>query len=155
MKKIKWKVLIGSLVIVYLVALIGSIFTSSGVDTEWYEQIKPSITPPNWIFPVVWNILFFLIALSLYFSWINSKNKNQKKKIAFVFVINLLLNILWSFFFFKIQNPVASFYELFVLWFSIIAMIYITGKTSKLAAWLLVPYLLWVLFAGVLNYLMI
>ena len=85
MKKINWKVLIVSLVVVYLVAFVGSLFTSPVTDSEWYDSIKPSITPPGWVFPIVWNILFFLIALSLYFSWINAMESDVKKKIAVVF----------------------------------------------------------------------
>jgi len=154
-KKINWKILIITLIIVYAVAFIGSLFTSPATDTEWYNSIKPSITPPNWVFPIVWNILFFLIALSLYFAWINAKNKNIKKKIALVFGINFFLNIFWSILYFGLKNPVASFIEIIFLWFSIIAMIYITYKVDKKAAWLLVPYLLWVGFAVILNFLSI
>lgn len=148
----KWKVLISSLVIVYLVAFIGSLFTTGNTNSEWYQQIKPSITPPNYIFPIVWNILFFLIALSLYFAWINSKG-NLKKKIFIVFAINLILNILWSVLFFSLKQPAIAFIELLILWLSIIAMISVSYKADKKAAYLLIPYLLWVSFAGVLNYL--
>lgn len=150
--KINWKALILSLVIVYAIAIIGSIFTSPVTDSDWYESIKPSITPPNWIFPIVWNILFFLIALSLYFAWVNAK-RNQKKKIAIVFGINFFLNILWSILYFSLKNPLYAFYDLILLEGSIIAMIFITYKIDKKAAYLLAPYLLWVGFAGVLNWL--
>lgn len=152
-KKVNWKVLIASLIIVYGVAFIGSIFTSANVDTQWYQSIKPAITPPNYIFPIVWNILFFLIALSLYFSWINAKNKKLKSKIILVFSVNLFLNILWSVFYFGLRSPIIAFFELIFLWVSIIAMIYVTCKIDKRAAYLLIPYLLWVSFAGILNYL--
>jgi len=150
-KKKNWKVLVVSLVVVYLVAFIGSLFTSSSVNTDWYKSIKPSITPPNWVFPIVWNVLFFLIALSLYFSWMSAK-KNEKKKIMIVFGINFILNILWSILYFGLKNPVASFFEIIILWFSIILIIFVTSKISKKASWLLVPYLIWVSFAGILNY---
>lgn len=153
-KRIKWKILITSLVIVYLVAFAGSLFTSPATDSEWYESIRPSITPPGWVFMVVWNILFFLIALSLYFSWINAKKKS-KKKIIFIFGINFILNVLWTVLFFGLQSPLFAFIEIFFLWFSILAMIYVTSKIKKEAAYLLVPYLLWVSFAIVLNYLSI
>lgn len=154
MKKrgINWKVLITSLIIVFLVAFLGSLFTSQNTNSEWYQEIKPSITPPNWVFPVVWNILFFLIALSLYFSWINS-NKKQKKKISLVFGINFILNILWSFLYFGLQNPSLAFYEIIILEASIITMIYTTYKINKTSSYFLIPYLLWVSFATVLNYL--
>jgi len=150
--KINWKVLIICFVVVYGIAFIGSVFTSGNANTSWYQKIKPAITPPNYVFPIVWNILFFLIALSLYFAWINSKKK-QKKIVAFVFGINLLLNVFWSFLFFYLKRPIFSFVELILLEISIIIMIFVTKKIDKKAAWLLVPYLLWVLFAGVLNYL--
>ncbi|MBU1988743.1 MAG: tryptophan-rich sensory protein, partial [Nanoarchaeota archaeon] len=85
--RINWKVLIVSFVIVYLVAFVGSLFTSPVTDSEWYDSIKPSITPPGWVFPIVWNVLFFLIGLSLYFSWINAKKLDVKKKLVIVFGI--------------------------------------------------------------------
>ena len=150
--KIKWKILITSLIVVYLVAFLGSLFTSPNTDTAWYESIKPSITPPNWVFPIVWNILFFLIALSLYFAWIKAK-KNQKTKITLVFGINFALNILWSILYFGMKNPTASFIEIFFLIASIISMIIVTAKVSKTASYLLHPYLIWVCFATILNYL--
>jgi tryptophan-rich sensory protein len=153
--KYKLKILIVSLVIVYLVAFIGSIFTSQGTDSEWFEQTRPSITPPNYVFPIVWNILFFLIALSLYFAWINSKNNEDKRKIMLVFGINFILNILWSVFYFSLRNPLYAFIELILLFISIIFMIYVTASIDKKSSYLLVPYLLWVGFAGILNYLSI
>lgn len=154
MKKTNWKILIISLIIVYSVAFIGSIFTSQQTDSDWYESIKPEITPPNWVFPVVWNILFFLIALSLYFALINSKNKD-KKKIIIVYGINFVLNILWSVFYFGMKNPFYSFIEIWFLWISIASMIIVNWRINKKSSYLLIPYLLWVSFAIVLNYLSI
>ncbi len=142
-----------SFLIVFAVAFIGSLFTSPNTDTEWYNSIKPDLTPPNWIFPIVWNILFVLIALSLYFAWTNSKNKKNKKIIISVFGINFILNILWSVLYFGLKNPFAGLIEIFFLWISIMFMIYTTKKINKISAYLLIPYLLWVSFAIILNYL--
>ncbi|MBU2612518.1 MAG: tryptophan-rich sensory protein [Nanoarchaeota archaeon] len=150
--KINWKVLIVSLIITFLIGFVGSLFTSPNTGTEWYNSIKPDITPPNFVFPVVWNILFFLIALSLYFAWTSSKKKD-KPEIALVFGINFFLNILWSVIFFGLKLPLISFFEIILLLGSILWMILITRKISKISAWLLTPYLIWVAFAGVLNYL--
>ena len=160
MKKVNVKVLVLSFLAIYLAAFIGSLFSSSSVNTSWYSSIKPSIAPPNWVFPVVWNILFLLIALSLYFSWTTkAKNKKESRKIklklAIIFGINLILNILWSFLFFTLRNPVLSFYELIIFWISIVLMSFITYKIRKLSSYLLIPYVLWVAFAGILNYLII
>jgi len=152
--KINFKVLIVCLIIVYSVAFVGSIFTSGNTGSNWYLESKPSITPPNYIFPIVWNILFFMIALSLYFAWIKS-DKKQKKKVALVFGANLFLNILWSFLFFSLQEPLWAFFELLLLLASIVLMIYVTWGIEKKSAYLLIPYLLWVSFAGVLNWLWI
>jgi tryptophan-rich sensory protein len=150
--KFNWKVFFFSLLIVYFVAFVGSIFTSVNVNSAWYESIKPSITPPNWVFPIAWSILFFLIALAMYFSWINAR-KTGKRDIVLIFGINLLLNILWSVFYFGMKELKIAFFDLILLWISIWFMIFLTYKVDKKAAWLLVPYLLWVSFAGVLNYL--
>ena len=138
-KKINLKILILCLAIVYLIAFLGSIFTSGNTNSEWYQSVKPTITPPNWVFPIVWNILFFLIALSLYFAWINSKKKD-KIKIVIVFGVNLFLNVLWSFLFFFLKNPKFAFADLILLELSIISMILVTYKLERKSSWLLVPY---------------
>jgi len=146
--------LIISLLIVFLfVGGIGSLFTSKNTNTDWYQSIKPSITPPSLVFPIVWNLLFLLISFSLYFAWTNSKNKLDKKKVILVFGINFILNILWSVLFFGLKMLQLAFVEVIIFWFSILAMILITRKISKKSAWLLVPYLIWVAFASILTYL--
>jgi len=150
-KKIDWKVLILSLVIVYFVAFLGSIFTYPTVNSSWYIMIKPPITPPNWIFPIVWNILFFLIAVSLYLAWINAKNKKDKKEVATVFGINLFLNLFWTILFFGFKDHILSLIEAIALLISIMFMMRITSKIKKTSFYLLIPYLLWVSFALVLN----
>ena len=91
------KILIVCLVVVYSVAFLGSLFTTSKINSEGYNSVKPSITPPNYVFPVVWNILVFLIALSLYFVWIKS-DKKSKRKIVLVFGLNLFLIFYGAFF---------------------------------------------------------
>jgi benzodiazapine receptor len=153
-KKFNLGVFIICLLVVFLiVGGIGSLFTSSNTNTTWYSSIKPSLTPPNWVFPIAWNLLFLLISFSLYFAWMNSKNKEQKKKVALVFAINFILNILWSVLFFGLKLTQLAFFEIILFWFSILAVMLIVNKISRKSSWLLVPYLLWVAFASVLNYL--
>jgi len=153
MKKINWKVLITSLILVYGIAFVGSIFTTQNVNSAWYETTKTSITPPSFIFPIVWNILFFLIALSIYFAWTSKKAQkgSAKKSIAILFGLNLFFNALWSFIFFGLQNPKGAFVELIVLWLSIISLLFLTYRVEKKSFYLLIPYFLWVSFAGILN----
>jgi tryptophan-rich sensory protein len=141
------------LIIVILISSIGSLFTSKRVNSLWYETNKPSITPPNFVFPIVWTILFFLIALSMYFSWINAKSKSDKKMIILAFGINFIFNVSWSFLFFNLGNPFYGFIDIIILWFSIIFCMTAVWRISRASFWLLLPYLLWVSFAGVLNYL--
>ncbi len=149
-RKADWKVLIVSLIVVYAIAFVGSLFTFGSVNSPWYQGIKPEITPPNFVFPVVWNILFFLIAISLYLAWTNS-NRKEKNLVAWVFGANLTLNLIWSIIFFGLQNPLLAFFELILLWLSIILLIKTTFNINKASSYLLVPYLLWVSFAGILN----
>ncbi len=151
MKRINWKVLIVSFAIVHLAPLLGSLATNA--DTDWYNSIKPAITPPSIVFPIVWTILFLLIWLSLYFAWINAKREN-KIKVGAAFGINLCLNVLWSVLFFGLQNPAAAFYELLALWISIAAMM-LAVRETRISLWMLAPYLLWVSFAAVLNWLIV
>lgn len=148
---VRWKILIISLLIVFGIAFLGGVFTSASVDTDWYDSVKPAITPPDWVFPVVWNILFLLIALSLYFSWTGAKKK-EKRLVGLAFGTNLFLNALWSFLFFGKQMAVLAFADLILIWISIVLLIYVAGRADRKAGWLLAPYLLWVSFAGVLNW---
>ena len=150
-KKINWKVFIFSLLIVYAVAGIGSSFTK--IDS-WYESIKPALAPPGWVFGVVWTFLFYLIAIAMYYSWTNS-NKKEKKKVFSFYAVNLILNMLWSFIYFKAKNPAFALVVLIVLWCSILALIIMNWKINKKASYLLIPYLLWVSFASILNILSI
>lgn len=153
-RRINFKILLFSFLIVYSVAFLGSLLTMNNVNSSWYESIKPTITPPNFVFPIVWNILFFLISLSLYFLWTRA-NKISKKKIAILFGINLFLNLLWSFLFFYLKNPLASFIELILLVISTKLIILFSWRINKTSSYLLIPYLVWLIFAGVLNYLII
>jgi benzodiazapine receptor len=142
------------LIIVFNIAFIGSIFTSPSVNSEWFEQNRPSLTPPNYVFPIVWNILYLLIAISFTMAWISSKKK-QKKGLATIFGINLIANTLWSFLFFKLQNPIFAFLDIIIILITIILMITTTYKINKLSSYLLIPYLIWVSFASYLNWLFI
>lgn len=132
--------------------IIGAFFTTPAIGS-WYATLtKPSFNPPNWIFAPVWTLLFFLMGVALYLIFQEkSKGKNIQTALL-VFFQQLALNVLWSALFFGMQNPKLAFVEIIVLWFAILMAIFYFAKISKIAAWLLVPYILWVSFAGYLNY---
>lgn len=150
-KKVNWKVLVLSFLVVFLVASIGSVFTLGDVKSQWYADNKPSFTPPDWLFGPVWTILYILIAFSIYISWTSSKSVKQKKKLAWLFGINLVANTLWTIFFFKLRNPTLAFVDILVILGTIIWLMIFTSKINRKAMWLLVPYLIWVCFASILN----
>jgi len=141
-----------SILICQLAGIIGSIFTASSI-TGWYASLnKPSFNPPNWIFSPVWITLFLLMGISLYIVW-SSKTKINYKKTAFIFFgLQLLLNSLWSIIFFGFQAPFYAFIEIILLWIFILFTIIVFYRISRLASYLLMPYILWVSFAAVLNF---
>jgi translocator protein len=150
-RSVNFKVLIICFVLVFGVSFIGSYFTISETSGSWYLENKPSFTPPNWLFGPVWSVIYLMIALSLYFVWLGANGK-EKKKVAVAFGVNLFANVFWSNLFFGLQNPTLAFIDILVIIGSIIAMMIVTVKIDKKAMWLLVPYLLWVSFAGILNF---
>jgi tryptophan-rich sensory protein len=141
-----------SIALPLLAGAIGSYFTTPAV-TAWYKLLtKPPLVPPDWVFGVVWNILFILMGIALFLVWKKGWNKPQVKVAVKVFIIQLVLNIVWSIVFFGLQRIDAGLIEIISLWFVILATIMVFHRVSRPAAWLLVPYIAWVSFAGYLNY---
>jgi benzodiazapine receptor len=139
-----------SITICQFAGIIGSIFTAPSV-TNWYVTLeKPDFTPPGWIFAPIWVIMYFLMGISLYLLWI-SKTKDNRKAFT-VFAIQLILNASWSFLFFGLKSPLYGLIDILFLLAAIILTILFLYKISVLATALLVPYLVWVVFAAVLNY---
>lgn len=120
---------------------------------EIYEPfIKPPLSPPGWLFPIVWTILYTLMGISAYLVYETEADQKQKDKALSLFLFQLFLNFLWSIVFFNFQNYLLAFGVLLVLWILILAMIINFNKVNPLAAKLQIPYLLWVSFAGYLNF---
>lgn len=138
-----------SVIVCLAAGFLGSFFTVSTIPT-WYAALnKPFFSPPNWLFGPVWTTLYILMGISLYLVWI-SKNK-QKQKAINLFLIQLGLNFLWSFIFFGMRSPALALAEIIALWIAIFLTIRAFYPISKLAANLLIPYILWVSFASLLN----
>lgn len=132
-----------------LAGIIGSFFTFEAIPS-WYVTLqKPSFSPPAWVFAPVWIILYTLMGVSAYLIWLK-KGKRIKQALG-VFAFQLILNTLWSIIFFGMRNPFIAFLEIILLWLSIIYCIHLFLKIEKRSAYLLIPYLLWVSFALILN----
>jgi translocator protein len=139
-------VLVGFLVLTFAVAAFGSQFSPG----EWYAQLeKPSWNPPNWIFGPVWTILYALMAVAAWLVWHGGKLVRPALVLYFV---QLALNGVWSWLFFGLERPGLAFAEIVVLWLAIAATLAFFWRVRPLAGALLVPYLLWVSFASVLNF---
>lgn len=149
----KTKAIIISIISVVLTAFLGSIFTSTNVN-GWYRTINlPSLVPPNYVFPIAWNILFILMIISFYLILINNtkKNYNIRKIAIWLFSIQLIFNILWSLLFFELNLLLIASIEIILLEALILSTIIYFYKINKVSAYLLIPYFLWVLFATFLT----
>lgn len=136
-------------VAVLLVASLGATITDLG---QWYQQLaKPAWQPPDWLFGPAWTLIFGLTAISAVQVWKDAV-ADQRAWIIGLFCLNGFLNILWSLLFFRAQRPDWAQLEVILLWLSILGLMVVTARYSKLSTVLLLPYLLWVTFAGYLNY---
>jgi benzodiazapine receptor len=137
--------------ITFLTALSGSLLTSRGMD--WYKTIvKPSWTPAGSLIGTVWTILFILGAISALIVWNRLPHDNRFKWIIAVFIINAILNVGWSFLFFNQHLLLTAIFEAALLGASVVALVILIWPLSRLAASLLIPYAVWVLFATFLTY---
>ena len=146
--------LIAAILICEISGVIGSVFTYQSIP-DWYntEKLnKPSFTPPSWLFGPVWVTLYLLMGISAYLIWEKGTKKKLVKDSLSIFGIQLILNTLWSILFFGLRCPLCGFIEIIILWFAIAFTIITFYKLSRTAALLLVPYILWVSFAMVLNF---
>lgn len=147
MKKVKPYIL--SILLALTVGGLSALATANNMNI--YNKINtPPLSPPGWLFPVVWSILYILMGISA--AIIFTSNSSKKDNALFTYAVSLVLNFSWSIFFFNLQSFILSFIVLVALWLSIIVTIIQYSKISKTAAWLQLPYLLWVTFAGYLNF---
>jgi len=141
-----------ALAIPLFVGYLGSLLTSPSINTWYAGIIKPSFNPPNWVFAPVWTILFILMGIAFFLILKEGKDRRYFRAAYLSFGFQLFLNIYWSFLFFYIKEPPLAFYSIVSLWSMIIVNIYYFCQIKKTAAYLLIPYILWVTFAAVLNY---
>jgi benzodiazapine receptor len=131
--------------------LIGSAFTTPAIPT-WYAGLqKPSFTPPSWLFAPAWITLYLLMAIAAFIIWRQGLSERGVRIALVIFLVQLVLNALWSVVFFGMQSPLYGVIVIVLLWAAILVTITRFARLSAPAAWLLVPYILWVSFAAALN----
>jgi len=148
--KYVWKLVV-SIVACLAAGAIGSAFTRSAIPT-WYAALeKPLYTPPNWLFAPVWTLLYIMMGVAAFLVWRRGLGSRNVRIALIVFLVQLVLNALWSVMFFGLESPVFGLIVISVLWVAILATIIVFFRISKVASVLMWPYLLWVSFAAVLN----
>ncbi|MEK7602224.1 MAG: TspO/MBR family protein [Patescibacteria group bacterium] len=128
---------------------IGSYFTFEAISTWYMGLTLPSWTPPNWVFGPVWTTLYVLMGVSAGLVW--KSTRADKKWALYLFFFHLLVNAAWSIVFFGLRDPVSALLIIKALWLLIVALMILFWKYSKLATYLLIPYLVWVSYATSLN----
>ncbi len=145
------KLLIKSIALPPLVGAVAGLLTRNAMQ-DFNVLIKPPLSPPGWLFPVVWTILYILMGISAYLIKTSDANAEAKSDALMIYNYQLIVNFLWSIFFFNFEWRLFSFFWILLLWVLIILMIRQFDKISKTAAYLNLPYLLWVTFAAYLNF---
>ncbi|MBT6253640.1 tryptophan-rich sensory protein [Candidatus Uhrbacteria bacterium] len=151
MKLNDWFKLAMAVIVIELVGAAGAIFTAPAIPA-WYEGIvKPFLNPPSWVFGPAWTLLYLLMGIAAFLIWRHGYKKKKVKRALSVFAVQLGLNAIWTPIFFGAQNPALAFVDIVLLWIAILYTILLFYKISRPAAYLLIPYILWVSFASYLN----
>ena len=146
--------LIAAILICEIAGLIGAVFTTPSIQ-GWYAALnKPDFTPPAWAFGPAWTTLYALMGIALYLVWKRrgAGASADANKALFFFGIQLALNVLWSILFFGMHSPLYGLACIIALWAAIALTMLSFYRISRKAALILVPYLLWVSFAAILNF---
>ena len=134
--------------------ILGSLFTIQSIPTWYATLLKPPFTPPSWLFAPVWTILYALMGIAAFLVW-EKKQGAQKPRAAAalnMFCLQLILNALWSIVFFGLRSPLLGLIIIILMLFTIILTMWRFYFIDRRAFWLMVPYLLWVSFATLLNF---
>jgi tryptophan-rich sensory protein len=146
-----WVKLLASVAACQLAGILGAVFTRSAIPS-WYAALKkPGFTPPNWLFGPAWITLYLLMAVAAYLVWQKGLRQPGVSAALAAFVLQLLLNAAWSPVFFGLRSALAGAVIIVLLWLAILLSMALFFKVSRPAAWLLLPYLLWVTYASALN----
>jgi len=143
--------LLVSVAICQAAGALGSVATGPSIAT-WYATLeKPWFTPPNWVFAPVWLTLFVLMGIAVFLVWHRGLSNRRIKVALALFAVQLILNVLWSVAFFGLKSPLAGLVVIVILWVAILMTLLCFFKISRSAGFLLLPYIVWVSIAAVLN----
>jgi benzodiazapine receptor len=140
-----------SIALCFGAALLGSVFTTPSIPTWYAGLIKPSWTPPDWVFGPVWSALYVMMAVAAWLVWRRGGLAAARLPVT-LFMIQLALNAAWSILFFGLRLPGVAFAEIVILWFAILVTSIAFRQLNRAAGYLLLPYLFWVSFAAALNF---
>ncbi len=134
--------------------LIGAIsgYFASGSAAVYKNLRQPSFAPPGWIFGPVWTSLYILMGIASYRVYMHYKQNNSSLKPLIFYAVQLVFNFFWTLIFFRFGLRGYAFFELLILWILILITLKLFFSEDKFSGYLLIPYILWVSFAGVLNY---
>ena len=142
--------LLASLIIPLAVGGISGFFTVEAIP-GWYRTIqKPEWNPPNWVFGPVWTTLYILMGIAMYAVWMRPRTE-ERQKALYLNAAQLIFNFFWSLIFFNLHAIGWALVEIVLLWLLIVWTMFAYDRVSKLSAWLLLPYIIWVTFATILN----
>ena len=148
MKKIQWKNLITAVAIPLATGGLSALLTKKAMDS--FEMLnQPPLSPPTWLFPVVWTILYILMGFA---SYLVATSGHKNDTAPTLYGIQLCFNFLWTLIFFNMEWYLFAFLWLIGLWILILLTTIAFYRISKPAAYMMIPYLIWVTFAGYLNY---
>jgi translocator protein len=140
----KWLVLAALLVLCLGLGSIAGLLTAQSLPTWFPSLVKPSFNPPSWLFAPVWTTLYIMLAVAAWLVWL-------RKGSLVLFYVQLALNFAWSLLFFGLHSPAMALVDIVAMWVAILLTLLAFWKVDRRAGWLMVPYLAWVSFAGVLN----
>ncbi|MGJ7614007.1 MULTISPECIES: TspO/MBR family protein [unclassified Variovorax] len=145
-----WKPVLVAALAALCVAVLGALMTDLG---PWYRGlVQPAWKPPDAAFGPIWTTIFALAASAGVIGWRRAPRGGMREWMLVLFALNGFLNVLWSLLYFRLHRPDWSLIEVPFLWLSVLALVLLLGRVSKLASALLLPYLLWVAIAAVLNW---
>lgn len=148
--KIKIGTLIKSIALPLLVGILSARISGTGME-DFAQLNQPPLSPPGWLFPVVWTVLYILMGIAAYIIYTSEVEAGKRSAALRVYGYQLIFNFFWSIFFFNLEWYLFAFVWLVILWILIFVTIRRFEDISKTAAYLMIPYLIWVTFAGYLN----